>query len=389
MRLLDLTVEVRDPDLNRVGQIAEYELPGAQFLLRFNNVGAWTLRLAYEDPLVELLRTPGYGLIVTGPNNDVIMSGPTLTARLEQTPENPKGEWVVEGASDLVVLTDRLAYPDPSTDDVTAQTVSHDRRTGDVETVMKGYVTANLGSAAPTARQVEGLVVATNQNRGATVSLAARFTELQTLLYGVADSAQLGYDVKQVGQQLVFDVYTPNDLSDLIRFDVENDLLSSAEYGYVSPEVTRAIVAGQGEAVNRVFIERSNTDSTDAETVWNRRIERFIDARQAATSDELTQAGDEALAETGKTVVSVAVTPADDVQMLYGLDWGLGDLIAVAAGDVETTATVTEVGITIESDGVRIAATVGTPTPVDFETKLVSRLTDLEDRISSLERNNL
>jgi hypothetical protein len=387
MRIDELTIEVRDPDLKRVGQVPDYNLPGAEFILRFNNVGSWSLRMPFGDPLVDFLRTPGYGIVVTGPNGQVIFSGPTLAAKLEQTPEDPKGIWVIEGADDTLVLTERLAYPDPAIGDVGAQTSSHDRRTGDAETVMKGYVNVNAGPGAVVSRRVAGLTVATNQNRGPVVTNAARFTELQTLLFGIAESAALGYDVKQVNDDLVFDVFEPVDRSAFVRLDVENDLLRSSEFGYVAPEVTRVIVAGQGEAIDRLFIERSNTDSTDAETAWNRRIEQFRDARQSVEVSELEQAGDEVLADTGKTVVSVAVTPSDDVQMLYGVDWNLGDIVSVTAGEVETTATVTEVGLSIEPDGVRIGATLGTPTPFDFETRLVQRVAQQEDRVSALERN--
>lgn len=387
MRIEELTIEVRDPDLKRVGQIADYSLPGAEFVLRFNNVGFWSLRMNAEDPLVDLVRTPGYGIVVTGPQGDVIFSGPTLAAKLEQSPEDPKGVWVVEGADDTLVLQERLAYPDPTTADVTAQAFSHDRRTGLAETVMKAYVDANAGSGAPVSRQVTGLTIGTDLGRGPTVTNAARFTELQTLLFGIGESAGLGYDVKQVNDSLVFDVFQPVDRSGFVRFDVENDLLRSAEYGYVAPELTRVIVAGQGEAIDRLFLERSNTDSTTAETVWGRRIEQFKDARQSVEVSELEQAGDEELADTGKTVVSVAVTPTDDVQMRYGFDWNLGDVVSVTAGDVETTATVTEVGISVESDGVRVAATLGTPAAFDFETRLVQRVADHDDRISAIERN--
>ena len=387
MRIEDLTVEVRDPDLKRVGQIPDFNLPGATFVLKYNNVGAWSLTMPDGDPLVDLLRTPGYGIILTGPDDVPIMSGPTLAAKLEQTPDDPRGHWTIEGASDTLVLTERLAYPDPAEPDVSNQGFSHDRQDDIAETVMKHYVNVNAGPGAPVVRQVEGLLVANDLGRGPTVRQAARFTELQTLLFGIAESANLGYDVKQVDNDLIFDVYQPVDRSDFVRLDVENDLLTSAEYGYTAPQLTRSIVAGQGQGIERLFIERTSTDSLDAENVWGRRIEQFRDARQAEEIEELEQAGDEKLAETGRTVVSLTVTPTDDVQMRYGVDWNLGDLVAVTAGEVETTATVTEVGISIETDGVRIGATVGTPTPFDFETRLVSRVSDQEERISALERN--
>ena len=387
MRLDDLTVEVRDELLQRVGQIPAYNLVGALFINRFNNVGSWSLTMPYGDPLGDLLRTPGYGIIVIGPDNSTIISGPTLSAKLVQSPDDVRGEWVIEGADDTIVLTERLAYPDPAVADVSAQTVASDQRAGDAETVLKGYVDDNIGPSAPLARQVDNLVIATDLERGGVVTQGARFTQLQELLYGIAESTNLGYDIQQVDDELVFDVYEPVDRSDTIRMDIENRQLSSAEYGYSAPSFTRAVVAGQGEAVERLCIERTSADSLAAESLWGRRIESFQDARQAELLAELEQVGDEALADNGKTIVSLTVTPSDDIQMKYGRDWGLGDIITVVAGQIETTAVVTEVGISIEADGVRVGAVVGTPAAIDFEARLVSKTNEHDGRISNLERN--
>jgi alpha-tubulin suppressor-like RCC1 family protein len=388
VKIEDITVEVRYPNLTRAGQVPDYNLVGATFISRFNNVGSWSLRMPFGDPLVELLRTPGFGIVVTGPDDKVLISGPTLAAKLVQSASDVRGEWLIEGSDDSIVLAERLAYPEPSIGDVTAQTVSHDRRTGTSELVMKGYVNDNIADPG-NGRDVPGLVVAPNLDRGGLVNSSARFTELQTLLYGIAESVNLGYDVKQVDDNLVFDVYQPVDRSAFVRMDIENQQLSSAEYGYTAPKATRAIVAGQGTDVERLFIERSNTESIDAETLWARRIEVFEDSRSSEDVAELEQAGDEKLAEDGRTIVSLSVTPTNDLRMSYPADWGLGDVVAVVAGQIETQAVVTEVGVSIGVDGVRVAAVVGSPVAVDFESSLISRSNSQERRISNLERNEL
>jgi len=287
MRIEDLTVEVRDPNLDRIGVITPKNLVGATFVARFNNVGSWSIQLPYDEPLGELLRQPGYGLILTGPDSQVILSGPTLTARLEQTPTNTDGDWLIEGVTDSVLLSERLAYPTPSTADVTAQTTGFDIRTGAAETVIKEYVNVNLGPGAATGREVTGLTVETDEARGSTVFANARFDQIQELIYNLAQVGGIGYQLKQVNGNLVFSVFEPVDRSDTIRMDIQNRKLSSAIYSYGTAKVTRAIVAGRGEAENRIFTERSNTDSLEAETAWNRRIERFIDARQSEDLDEL------------------------------------------------------------------------------------------------------
>ncbi len=106
MRVDDITVEVRDKDLERVGQLSGTDIVGAEFILRHNQVGAWKVKLHATSPMADLLRTPGYGLIVTGPSG-VIMSGPMLSAALEQTQDDAEGSWTIEGVDDSVILMER------------------------------------------------------------------------------------------------------------------------------------------------------------------------------------------------------------------------------------------------------------------------------------------
>jgi hypothetical protein len=381
----DLTVEVRDQNKTRVGQLLGADLVGAKLILRYNTVGSWFMQIAATAPLVDLLRTPGYGLVVTGPGG-VILSGPTLKANLVQTQDDLAGVWFISGSDDSVVLEERLAYPEPGNADVDSQTVTFDVRTGAAETVMKAYVDANLVSG-PAVRVVASLTVATDAGLGATVNGNPRFTNLQELIYNLAQSGGLGYTVAQVGSALVFDVYAPVDRSATVRLDVENGKLSSSQYAYEAPALTRAIVGGSGTAVDRVFIEATTSDSVASETAWGRRIESFVDERGTDSAGQLNQAGFEALVDDGKTRVTMQVTPSDTNTMLYGSDWGLGDTITVVANNVEATAVVYEIGLSIQADGVYLLATVGNPTPQQFESQLVATQAAHETRISNLERN--
>jgi len=386
MQISELTIEVRDPNLNRVGQLLPTDLVGATFVSRFNNVGSWELTIPNGSALGELIRTPGYGIIVSGPGG-VIISGPTLSAELNQTTEDPQGTWTITGADDSLFLAERLAYPTPSTADVTAQTTPRDTRTGPAETVIKGYVDANIGPSAPSSRKITSLTIEPDQGRGTQTFATARFRNLQELLYGIASPANIGYTIEQQLDQLVFRVYQPRDLTALIRMDIANDQLSSADYSYASPRTTRAIVGGQGEAEDRIFIESASSESTTAESLWNRRIETFIDARGSEEIDQLNQSADEELAENGKTQVNISVSPTDDNNMRYGLDWGLGDLVTIVVDEIEAQSVVTEVGISIQEDGVRVGATVGSPVSLDFESKLIAKSDNQDQRISNLERN--
>ena len=385
MRLEDLVVEVRDNTLTRVGQLSGADLVGAEFVLRHNEVGSWQVRLHSTSAMADFLRTPGYGLIVRN-QSGTILSGPTLAARLEQNEADPEGSWVIEGADDSVILQERLAYPDPAEADVTAQTAAYDVRTDPAETVLKEYLDENLVSG-PAIRQVNNLQIATDLGRGSSVVGSARFTNMQELFYDLAQTGGIGYRVEQVDSNLEFDVYTPTDRSALVRLDIDNGRLNSAEYSYSAPLLTRAIVGGAGEQVERLFYEGTLSQSTEAETLWGRRIESFVDARTTQENAEFVQEANAALIDEGKTRISLKVSPTDNLTMLFGEDWGLGDTITVTVRDIVATAVVYTVALLIQTDGVYLGAEVGTPTPQNYEAKLSSKQRDHDKRLAEIERN--
>jgi len=386
MLITDLTVEIRDSNLNRVGQIMPTELVGATFVSRFNNVGSWILNLPNGSDAAELLRTPGYGLILTGVNG-VILSGNTIHATLVQSTSDVVGYWEISGIDDSALLSDRLAYPQPANANVATQDFAYDNRSGYAETVLKQYVSANICASAGTVRAISYLTVETDQGRGSVVSAAARFETLQELFNPVAAAGGIGYKIEQSGSNLEFQVYVPVDRSSTIRMDLVNNKLTKTQYDYANPRSTRVIVGGAGEAEERVFYEGTTTQSLAAETLWKRRIETFLDNRGSADSTELIQKAQEYLIENGNTGISVAVTPTDSETMRYDYDWGLGDRVTVVIDETESTAVVTAVGISIQQDGVRVSATLGTPVLTNFDAKIIAKIDNQETRISNIERN--
>lgn len=360
MQLSELTVEVRNSSYARVGQITAGDLVGAKFVLRFNNVGSWEVTLRGDSPIAALLRAGGAGLLVTGPNGTII-SGPTTAATLKQTQEDPIGVWNISGLDDTVILNERLAYPTPSTADVTLQTVEFDQQTGTASTVIYGYVDRNIGPSAPVARRITNLTLTPDTAFGSTVSASARFESIGQIVRKLAQIDRLGFEIVQVGANLVFTVFQPQNLSASVRMDIMNNRLQSSDYGYTAPQVTRAIVAGQGDGAARTFVEVTTSGSTAAESTCGRRIEQFIDGRSSNDTAELTDAGTSVLNETGQTITALSVQPTDMDTMRYQIDWNLGDTIAVVVGSDTVTQIVQEVGISIESDGIRIVATVGYP----------------------------
>lgn len=388
MNINELTFEVRDESLNRVGQLLPTDLVGWKSVLRFNNVGSWEITLPADHVLGLVLASPGAGILVTHETAGVILSGPTRAVENVSEAGDPHGVMKISGVDDSVILGERLAYPTPSSADVTAQTSAYDTVTSEIaSTAMYGYVERNLISGvAPSARAIPSLVLAPDTTIGTNVTKSARFDILGELLTELAVVDGLGFDIKQNGLELEFSVFEPVNRAGEIRMDVQNNTLSSTSYGYGVMGLSRAIVAGQGEGSDRTFVEVDTAQSLAAETLWGRRIETFIDQRNTAVTAELEQAGLEALAESGATVTSVDVVPSSDSTMRYGIDWNLGDSVTVVVGGQEVFAVVTQVALSVESDGVRIGATVGQPTGVDYDALVAKKQTTTTKRVNALER---
>ncbi|MFF3249741.1 siphovirus ReqiPepy6 Gp37-like family protein [Actinacidiphila glaucinigra] len=386
MRLQDITVEVRDKSLMRVGLIRPEELD-LSLTDNFNNVGSWALKLASEHPLCDTLRTPGAGIIVTGPD-DVLLSGPMVTSQFAATPTDPGGSVSFEGVSDTVCLADALAFPDPSNPNGATQTLAHDVRSGTAESVMHSFVRYNIGPSAPSARRKTGLVMGADGGRGPSVTKSARFPVLGNLLTELALLGNLGFRVVQRGASLSFETFVVRDRTATIRLDVRNGTLSGQKVAISPPGATRAIVAGQGELTKRQFLQVDTPESIAAEADWGRRIERFVDQRNTNDWKELQQAGDEVMADEGFTAINVQVVPMEDTSMRFGKEWGLGDLLTVVVDDQELNSVVTGAVIKADRDGFKVGALLGDATGFDADAALAKRVTNTETRISQLERNS-
>lgn len=380
-------VEVRDKNLNRLGQILPQDMDfvyeGAH-----NNVGQWTLELPLEHPMVRALSTPGAGIILFG-EDGVIDSGPVVKPEKTITPADPGGTAIFTGVTDNIILADTLAWPVPSSPTIAGQTLSHDVRTGPAETLMHAYVNANIGPAAPLERRgpmARKLVMGPNLGRGPERKKSARFDVLGSLLNEIVLTGNLGFRVVQVGSSLEFQTFLIADRSGTVRLDVRNRTLSGQKTSISAPGVTHVLVAGQGQQEERAFLLASTAKSVAAMNAWGRRIERFVDQRQTDDEDEYLQKANEILQEEGFSEVSLTAVPNDDETptMRFGVDWGLGDKVTAVIDRVEHDAVVTGVVIKVNSDGTRIAAKLGSTD--DSSQTFESRLSALERNAESLTR---
>lgn len=390
MKLQDVIVEVRDKNLSRLGIIQSKDLD-LQYTGAFNNVGNWVLSLPYEHPMTAELRKAGSGIIVTNIKApapwDVMFSGPTLEPELAATPQDVGGTVTFKGVTDDVRLADAIALPTPANGDTYKDTSGHDVREGAAETVIHEYVSANIGPMYPNSgRSIPTLTLGPDLARGGNVKKSARYQVLGELIADIALLAGLGFRIVQRGDGLLFETYEAVDRRKTIRLDVHNSSLSGQRVKTSAPELTYAIVAGQGDLQDRQVQAITTEDAMLAEEDWGRRIERFIDQRQTNDTAEQSNAGEEALKKGGFTGVTIQAVPNEDSVMEYGTEWMMGDLVTVVVDNTEMETYVVGVIMKADSQGFRVGIQLGSEYALAGD-QAAKEQRKLDQRISQLERN--
>lgn len=381
----DLTVEVRDKSLQRLGVILPEHLT-LEASLAWNGVGEWTLKISRDHHLAPAISAPGSGIVVTDTRtNRVIYSGPMTIAKEEQASDAVGGYLTMTGVSDEVFLADARAYPDPNSPTAETQNAPVDERSGIAETLMHEFVAVNIGPNAPQGRRDDRITMGLDQKRGEGVTISANLEPLGELISGIALPHGLGFQLIQEGNYLKFRTYQGLDRTAQIRLSVDNNGLSRAERSTTVPTLTRAIVAGYSSAVARLYVERSTAKSLSAEQEWGRRIEGFVDQRGSRNLDELEQAASEALAEGGFTGQAFVAEPTETMKKTFGTDWFLGDTIsAVLNGSVYAVQVIGAV-LKMDKDGVRLGITLGDSQAV-IQVQGGFNVPSIDRRVANLER---
>lgn len=322
-----LRVDVFDENLNKQGRIGEYMQ--ADVVLKHNQIGSWSLLLDIQKDNTLLLPVPGRRVVlsfeprVQGEPAEFLMSGPVASWEENDT----VGELQtlsVAGYDDKVWLDRRLAFPDPDAvfpaEGVafTQAAAYQDLRTGNGESVAKAFIQAN----AIDRLAIPNLTIAPNLGRGSTVTFAARMHQLLWMTFISCTYSGLGFDVKQIAGDLVFDVYVPQEQP--VRLSKRLGNLSSFKYRELAPKVTHGVAGGTGEGTARKFMRKSLAGSAVGWGV----TEAFVDATDADTDAVLLDRLNSFLAE-GAPVAGFSLVPRDTQAMQFGRDYRLGDKVRV------------------------------------------------------------
>lgn len=266
---------------------------------------------------------------------------------------------IVVSCREASFLSERIVLP------VAGQ--MYDSFTGAAQSAMYHYVTANAGSGAALNRQVDNLTVGVDQALGTSVTVNARYDNLEELLYEIhALSPDIGWRTVLDAGSVKFEAVQGNDLSASVYFSHQFDNLKNSKYlNTVLGKKNYGIVAGQGEGAAR---EIENVFVGATEPTGLRRREAFIDARDIDSSE--TGAG--ALAARGEAKLA-AMQPAASFEAdlyvygnyQYGTDWRLGDLVTLknAQWGVTKAVRIVTVKKVRSAEGIDVTAELDSPWP--------------------------
>lgn len=348
------------------GEIDNYD---SMFFTRsFHGIGSIELRINRHKKHVDKL-AKGNLILVGNDLNKVFL---ILHKEVELNEQGKASEnWLIKGYSLKSIIAQRITIPPVHT--------AYDNRSGNYETVMKHYVNNNLVNPTDSRRKIPQLVIATDLQRGGHVSYSSRFKNVAEEMTTLSLASGLGWDVTLdfINKKWVFDVVEGRNLVASqtvlppVIFSPQFESLQSLQY--VQSELNYknvAIVAGQGEGVERRVVEVGND-------IGLNRHEIFIDARDIAEVDEDEQPIPvnqviQALTDRGQQQLNELIQEEylegqilTNSSFKYQRDYDLGDIVTNQNKDwgVTLDARITEIKEVYEESGFGIEATFGNNRP--------------------------
>lgn len=305
---------------------------------RHNVPDTWTVT---GDSSTMSVFTPGSGSILDK-GGEQVTSGKAVNIRrgVKRESNGRVSDITTVTFSEDLARLQRAIYPVP-TSELPSGTVSgfssaYDLRSGAIETLILGYIRSHAGDLAVTSRQIPRLRFPVDLARGGTTQVSGRLDHLGVLVRDLAEAGDLAVTIKHTedggGTWLDLFIEPVRDLSDDVRFGTADatsaGIITDWSYERGAPRVTRAIVAGSGELVGRLFLQLNDPA---AEIAWGDVVESVIDQRQIASDSpdmeaEMLRAAQEALDEGGEQI-KVEFEPVLGPDLKYRRDVRMGDIV--------------------------------------------------------------
>lgn len=391
-------VFIRDPNRAIVGELPAWK--SIDLEIGYNAVGPWSVVAVDGQSALEKV-VKGGGLAVRWDDNI------TVSGRMESNPQARKagadadsapGTRTLSGSDNLKVIANELLFPNPAgTAFLTAcQGAAYDVRNAAAETVIKGYVDANIGVGRPAWRNdgitgLDLLTVASDQARGQTVKYSARFENAMDVLrvlalnYQPAGTPPLGFVLSVVEDpdagQLIFDTVPQRDLTATAVYSWAAGNLTETSWSESAATATHVVVGGSGDLTARQF---QLVKDTAAASDWKQPVWVFDDDSGSSDTTELTQSGQDTLNQ-GQRSGLLSATCVDTPKLRFGEHVLIGDLVTVeVAPGVAFQGTVSKANLHAESNGTRTVTLTVSPFGVTGDQTNDSLV--IYKRVAALER---
>lgn len=340
---------------------------------RFDNVSDFDITVKANHNRLGQLLQPGTRLKLRL-RDETFIEGP-IVAHAGEGP-GVSGTFTFSVEDNFRILRNFLIYQKPG-ESMANQVLAYSyEQTGDAETVFKDIVRLNIGN-----RGVEPVIIAPNLNRGGTITASARMATIYNEMFPLLESLGLGASVSATPNGLVVDVYVPGTYPN--KLTESSRVIRKWKYQLKAPDVTHVVVGGQGEGVDRRFIDANDSVR---EALWGDRIEVFRDARDAALIDTYYERATETLFDgrgSAALVVNLAETANFKLGGPKGLKVGQRVTAKVAQGLVEVTDILREVDFSWSTDsGLDIKGQIGQA--VEPTAQIVSTISQLAGSVSKL-----
>jgi len=162
------------------------------------------------------------------------------------------------------------------------------------------------------------------------ISLESKKTESTATFFNVVPLEETGYGMRFVTktEQPGMDHRFPNGVDGAVWFAVERGNMANPRRSEDSyDEINYVYSAGMGEEEDRT-VSAVSDDVRIAHSVINRR-EGLFDGRNIETAEELTDEGNELLAE-GRPTSTFSFVVVQTDSSVYGVHWNLGDRVTAS-----------------------------------------------------------
>lgn len=259
-------------------------------------------------------------------DDEQIFSGPIRP--WSGTGPNAEGLLTFTAEDDSRLLWNLLGYTTPASP-AESQPNKQDSRTGDAETVLKGFIGANIG------RWNRPYDIAPNLHRGSTITAEVRMVPLADVLLPVLEPSGIGLSVRQVDGRLVVDVYEQQ----LFPLDLTEDggVVQGYSLSFTPETATRAVIGGPNTGTSREFKLYVDDGREGYDPVTGKRsidpIEIFVDASDMQLAADIIAKGKAAVDEAGEKYGATLTLDETSIFHYGGAD-GIhrGDRVSVSLG---------------------------------------------------------